>query len=97
MARAKFRGHDIETDIDDLWVFADTGQLVSEDKNNRPCSHCKKNDTQDGHDGCLGTLKGLMNACCGHGVESDAYIQFLDCECLRGKPALIVIEQLRKI
>ena len=41
------------------------------------CSKCKKEPTNEGHDGCLGTLQGpIMNACCGHGNDSQAYIQY---------------------
>ena len=41
------------------------------------CAHCSKQCTPEGHDACLGTLKGgVMNACCGHGDDEAAYIQF---------------------
>ena len=41
------------------------------------CGKCKKGPTKEGHDGCLGTLPGpIMNACCGHGSDSQAYIQY---------------------
>lgn len=40
------------------------------------CSHCNKNRTPEGHDGCIGTLPNVMNACCGHGEDSVAYVQF---------------------
>ena len=40
------------------------------------CLHCKKHNTPEGHDGCIGTLIGVMNACCGHGETSSAYVQF---------------------
>lgn len=40
------------------------------------CGHCGLNRTEQGHDGCIGTLKGVMNACCGHGQNSTAYVQF---------------------
>jgi len=40
------------------------------------CKHCGLNRTEQGHDGCIGTLKGVMNACCGHGQDSAAYVQF---------------------
>ena len=35
-----------------------------------------KRNTKEGHDGCLGTLPGIMNACCGHGDIDEAYVQF---------------------
>ena len=40
------------------------------------CGKCKKGPTKEGHDGCLGTLPGVMNACCGHGDINDAYVMF---------------------
>jgi hypothetical protein len=40
------------------------------------CSHCRKDRTKEGHDGCIGTLNGVMNACCGHGEAKMAYVQF---------------------
>jgi len=41
------------------------------------CSKCKKPANKDGHDGCLGTLPGdIANACCGHGNDNLAYIQY---------------------
>lgn len=41
------------------------------------CEKCGKGPTDKGHDGCLGTLPGnIMNACCGHGNDDQAYIQY---------------------
>jgi len=40
------------------------------------CSHCKRYRTIEGHDGCIGTLDNVMNACCGHGEKAMAYVQF---------------------
>lgn len=40
------------------------------------CSHCGLNRTQEGYDGCIGELKGVANACCGHGEDNAAYVQF---------------------
>lgn len=41
------------------------------------CDHCGLKATKEGHDGCLGELPGpVMNACCGHGQDEVAYIQF---------------------
>jgi hypothetical protein len=60
---------------DGQWRYCDNGQLVSEDPD-RPCGHCGRPQTPEGHDGCLGTIPGAINACCGHGVEADAYVQY---------------------
>lgn len=40
------------------------------------CTHCNKSRTPEGHDGCIGTLEGIKNACCGHGFDNEAYVQF---------------------
>lgn len=41
------------------------------------CAKCNLPPTDEGHDGCLGTLPGpIMNACCGHGNDNQAYIQY---------------------
>lgn len=40
------------------------------------CLHCKKQRTPEGHDGCIGTLENVQNACCGHGEVEVAYVQF---------------------
>jgi hypothetical protein len=68
-----YRGHEIQL-INGTWVYADTGRPVA-DEPQRPCGHCGRAVTPDGHDGCLGTLPGVMNACCGHGRPQDAYVQ----------------------
>lgn len=90
-AKSKHRGHEIECH-DNVWVYSDNRIPVSRDKN-RPCGHCGKSSTPEGHDGCLGTLTGVMNACCGHGETEEAYIQFLDGSRLSGES---VFSYLRK-
>jgi hypothetical protein len=40
------------------------------------CGRCGLERTVDGHDGCIGFLPGVANACCGHGEEDCAYVQF---------------------
>lgn len=40
------------------------------------CGHCDLKRTPKGHDGCVGKLDGVMNACCGHGETTQAYVQF---------------------
>ena len=54
------------------------------------CDICKKVPTKEGHDGCLGTLqdKDIMNACCGHGKNECAYIQYWNKPRIAGKEAI---------
>ena len=93
MATSKLSGHDIEYDFKlKEWVFSDTKEIAE----NRACKHCGEFSTEEGHDNCLGTLIGIKNACCGHGVEGDAYIQFLDGEDIRGRDAVIILNVLKK-
>lgn len=59
------------------------------------CIKCKKGPTLEGHDGCLGTLPGLiMNACCGHGNDNQAYIQYWNGLRISGQKAIQEINNL---
>jgi hypothetical protein len=69
------RGHPIYRDGKE-YRFADTGEPTAETWESRPCGACNRHQTPEGHDPCLGTLPGVVNACCGHGVPGDAYIVF---------------------
>lgn len=70
-----WRGHNITEMSGGEWQYEDTGEIVALNPN-RECGHCGLENTIDGHDGCLGSIRGVLNACCGHGIESDRYIQF---------------------
>lgn len=83
-----FRGYPIKVDEDGRFIFSDTGKPVEDTWKDRPCGHCGLYNTAEGHDGCLGTLPGVLNACCGHGNISEAYVQFEDGESLREKAAI---------
>lgn len=54
------------------------------------CGACGLKRTPQGHDGCIGTLPEdkVMNACCGHGEDRTAYVQFWDGDIIRGNEAL---------
>lgn len=84
--KSKHRGHDI-IHVEEGWVYADNNTLVSEEPW-RKCGACDLPQTKEGHDGCLGTLPDVMNACCGHGEDKEAYVQFWDKSCIRGEEAL---------
>ncbi len=84
-----FRGHAIKpTGDSDGFVFCDTGESTIDTWKDRPCGHCDLFNTPEGHDGCLGTLLGVMNACCGHGNPAEAYVQFSKDHDLRSQEAL---------
>lgn len=82
-----FRGRKIEK-AEGEYIYSDTGESVSENYKTRTCGYCDKHYTKEGHDGCLGTLPNVMNACCGHGRKEDAYVQFNKEQIFRGARAL---------
>ncbi len=88
------RGHLIEYVNDDHWIYSDTREKVDDSKD-RECGHCPHKITASGHDGCLGTLSGVRNACCGHGNTEEAYIQYPDGRSLSGSEAVKAMDLLR--
>lgn len=85
-----YRGHHLFFK-DGNYFYSDTGEPTI--GNHRGCGICKRDDTVEGHDGCLGYLSGVMNACCGHGSQQDAYIQYWDGRIVHGSE---VIDELRR-
>jgi hypothetical protein len=81
--KSHFRGYEIEL-LEGQWIFSDTKKSVADTWQNRPCGHCGKHNTPEGHDACLGTLPGVINACCGHGHDK-AYVQFENGIIIRGR------------
>lgn len=84
------RGHNIIMS-NGVWVYADNGQPTENGYKVRPCGECGLPRTPEGHDRCLGTLPGVLNACCGHGDERSAYVQFADGNRLSGRDAVEAI------
>jgi len=89
-AKSLYRGHVINCKNSE-W-FYDNGQPVA--GVDKPCGHCGKENTAEGHDGCLGTLNGVMNACCGHGRIADAYVQFTNGKIIDGIDAVNIFTTL---
>lgn len=74
--------------IGNEFFYVDTGEATVTAAP-RPCGKCGEFNTPEGHDACLGTIPGpVINACCGHGDDRCAYIQFNDGTDLRGTAAL---------
>lgn len=92
--RSKYRGHAIVC-IGGEWYYEESMQSVNS-KPDVSCSYCGLESTKEGHDGCLGTLRGVMNACCGHGIDEEAYIQFLDGKKVEGEDAKVIQKILMK-
>lgn len=70
------------------------------------CGYCGLSRTPEGYDGCIGELKGgVMNACCGHGDDRCAYVQFSHSDyskepnkiLIQGKKAIDYIKKNRNI
>lgn len=89
----KHRGHKVGLKGKE-WVYSDTKEPVA--GNVRPCGHCGLKNTPEGHDGCLGTLPAVMNACCGHGNQNEAYVQFHDHTRIGSQDAQTIIKILKK-
>ena len=94
--KSKLRGHNIEFVNDHQWVYSDTKEPTMNNWQDRPCGRCGKHFTKEGYDACLSTLPGIMNACCGHGNNSEAYVQFLDEFSIHGEDAITILEVLKK-
>ncbi len=90
------RGYKIYN-VGSKWFFDDTKQPTIETWEGRPCGYCGRFNTVAGHDGCLGILPKVANACCGHGQEGDAYLQFNDGTIAFGKEAIKMILSMKKI
>ncbi|APC48975.1 hypothetical protein BME96_12575 [Virgibacillus halodenitrificans] len=89
--KSKLRGHEIEF-TNGIWIYSDTKEPTV--NNERDCGHCGLSNTTEGHDGCLGALRGVMNACCGHGNINEAYVQFDDGVIVRKMNAMRAIDKL---
>lgn len=65
-ATAHMRGHNIVYDWDtEKWYYEDD---LSPADDSRACVRCNRKPTAEGHDACIGNVKGVISACCGHGV-----------------------------
>lgn len=85
--KESFRGNQIEKS-EDQYIYSDTKEPVSSTWLEKPCGYCGLNFTKEGHDGCLKTIPNVINACCGHGNEIDAYIQYETGKIIQGKEAI---------
>ncbi|WP_226035789.1 hypothetical protein [Aquibacillus saliphilus] len=95
MVTSHLRGHPIEI-LHGEWVFSDTKEPTALTHKDRDCGHCNLPATVEGHDGCLGTLKGVMNCCCGHGDVKETYVQFLDGSGIYGEDAVTILDILKR-
>ena len=98
VARSLHRGHKIWFDeSSQLWRYEDDDLAVKDNWTARPCNKCGESFTKDGHDPCIANLPCVMNACCGHGDDSSAYVQFKSGESIHGTEAILKQRELRKL
>lgn len=62
------------------WRYFDNDEPTSYYDKPRTCLFCSKEPLWceiclDWHDGCLGHIEGVKNACCGHGYKGFGYIE----------------------
>jgi hypothetical protein len=94
MTTSYFRGHAVYIEKDECF-YSDT-RTPTFGSTTRVCGFCGRDRTKEGHDGCLGVLPGPVdNACCGHGQDDEAYIQFENGNIVQGEKALRMIRELR--
>jgi len=89
-----YRGNQVYR-IKGVSYYCDSKEPVAETHTLKPCGNCGRGYTKEGHDGCIGTLPNVMNACCGHGNEIEAYVQFSSDNIIRGKEAVEYIENFK--
>lgn len=78
------RGHKIIY-LNKIWVYDnDHTPIANYGGKQKPCKKCGALFETNTPDQCLNVLPGVKNACCGHGVKAQAYIQFENGVTVRG-------------
>ena len=91
MIKGHLQGHPIYWDkLSQAWLYVDDNTPTKDHWEKRPCGRCGRLVTANGHDPCIANLPGVRNACCGHGEEVGAYVQFDDGRRVSGAAALAV-------
>lgn len=91
--KSQYRGHEMYFDEQvQHWRFSNDGSIVSDGDTDR-CGVCHENRTPEGHDPCIGTLAGVINACCGHGEVDCAYVVFCNGKRVAGAAAISHFQQ----
>lgn len=83
--KKRYRGHGIEW-TGHKWTYTNFTPELARYGKERPCTKCGK--VSSGPDSCLGKLPGVKAACCGHGVDEDAYITFDNGLTVQGRKAI---------
>ena len=83
------RGHSTIEGLGTFQFYSDGSHIPYD-----ACGACGLGNTLEGHDGCIGTLpSNVMTACCGHGVTTEAYVQFWDRSRIAGQEAINYMER----
>jgi len=77
MSRTEINGNEITSKDGEKFFYSSDNQPVDW-YNIRKCPVCGKKQTKEGHDACLGTLKGVRFACCGHKNNLGPYLMLDD-------------------
>lgn len=91
----EFKGHEIKL-VNNEWFFINSSKSVKDNWRKISCGVCGEKSTKEGHDNCIGTLPGVVNACCGHGQTDEAYVMFSNGFILRSNSALNVISNFKE-
>jgi len=59
-------------------------EIINGDIDKLPCAKCGQVPTLEGYDACLGHLRGVLFACCGHGRKGERYVMFENRSVIRG-------------
>jgi len=93
---SSLRGHKIYWDGKEF-RYSDNHTATAGDRQSRDCGSCALPNRKDEHDACIGELPGdVINACCGHGEVTEAYIQYSNKPSLRGVAAVTEMQALVK-
>lgn len=92
-----FRGHPIYVDGLGDHRYRKNDKLVEFHYPDHPCKVCGLTAPQGEHDPCIKSLGGnVTDACCGHGDEATAYVQYSDKPTVYGKEAIEAQQQLKE-
>ena len=74
------RGHWLfYDDISKEWYHGETHEKYTPELDKRlVCTKCNKLPAENGHDACMMNVPNVAFACCGHGVENQAYLKYED-------------------
>ncbi len=90
MRTGRLRGHQIYCDDRDVWRYVDSNEPTVGAE--RSCGVCLEPTGPSGHDPCIGEVPGAINACCGHGEEQEAYVEYPDGVRVSGMDAIRVFQ-----